>query len=79
MSLNSEQTGNTLALKKKKKKSRDFPGGPVVKILPSNAGGAGLLPLPGQGAKTPHATGPKKPNSSNSVTNSIKSKKNDKI
>ena len=32
---------------------RDFPGGPVVKTLPSNVGGAGLIP--GQGAKMPHA------------------------
>ena len=29
---------------------RDFPGGPVVKILPSHAGGAGSIPS--QGAKT---------------------------
>ena len=29
-----------------------FPGGPVVKILPSNAGRA----IPGQGAGTPHAS-----------------------
>ena len=28
---------------------RDFPGGPVVRILPSNAGGAGSVPS--QGAK----------------------------
>ena len=34
---------------------RDFPGGPVVKNLPSNAGDAGLIP--GWGTKTPHATG----------------------
>ena len=33
----------------------DFPGGPVVKNLPYNAGDAGLIP--GQGAKIPHATG----------------------
>ena len=32
----------------------DFPGNhPVVKILPSNAGSAGLIS--GQGAKIPHA------------------------
>ena len=36
-------------------KNRDFPGGPVVKNLPSNAGDAGLIP--GRGAKIPHATG----------------------
>ena len=31
---------------------RDFPGGPVVKTSPSNAGGAGSIP--GPGAKIPH-------------------------
>ena len=31
----------------------DFPGGPVVKNLPSNAGGA--CSIPGQGTKIPHA------------------------
>ena len=36
----------------------DFPGGPGVKTWPSNAGGAGSTS--GQGAKTPHASGPKK-------------------
>ena len=25
----------------------DFPGGPVVRTSPSNAGGAGLIPVPG--------------------------------
>ena len=35
--------------KKKQKTSREFPGSPVVKALPSNAGGAGLIP--GRGAK----------------------------
>ena len=37
---------------------RDFPGGPVVKTLPSNTGGAGSIP--GQGAKIPHVLQPKK-------------------
>ena len=37
------------------KKFRDFPGGPVVKNPPSNAGGAGLIP--GLGTKIPHGTG----------------------
>ena len=37
----------------------DFPGGPVVKTSPSNAGGAGLIP--GWRAKIPHASGSKKP------------------
>ena len=32
----------------------DFSGGPVVKTLLCNAGGAGLMP--GQGTKIPHAT-----------------------
>ena len=34
---------------------RDFPGGPVVKNLPSNAGDAGSIP--GQGTKIPRAAG----------------------
>ena len=37
--------------------SGDFPGGPVVKTLPSNAGRVGSIP--GQGAKIPHALQPK--------------------
>ena len=37
---------------------RDFPGGPVVKTLPSNAGGMGSIP--GRGAKIPHASPAKK-------------------
>ena len=36
-------------------KQRDFPGGPVVKNPPSNAGDTGLIP--GQGTKIPHAMG----------------------
>jgi len=32
---------------------RDFPGGPLVKNLPSNAGDMGLIP--GRGTKIPHA------------------------
>ena len=32
---------------------RDFPGGPVVKNLPSNAGDLGSIP--GQGTKIPNA------------------------
>ena len=35
--------------------SRDFPGGPVVKNPPSNAGDAGMIP--GQGTKIPYAVG----------------------
>ena len=33
----------------------NFPGGPVVKNPPSNAGDTGLIP--GQGTKIPHSTG----------------------
>ena len=33
----------------------DFPGGPVVENLPSNAGDTGSIP--GQGTKIPHAAG----------------------
>ena len=32
----------------------DFPGGPVVKASPSNAGGVGSIP--GQGVKIPYAS-----------------------
>ena len=39
--------------------TRDFPGGPVVKTLPCNAGGAGSIP--GRGAKIPHVLAAKKP------------------
>ena len=35
--------------------SGDFPGGPVVKNPPSNAGDMGSIP--GQGTKIPHAAG----------------------
>ena len=38
-----------------KVKYRDFPGGPVVKYPPFNAGDAGLIP--GQGTKIPRAAG----------------------
>ena len=34
---------------------RDFPGGPVVKNLPSNAGDTGSIP--GGGTQIPHAMG----------------------
>ena len=37
---------------------QDFPSSPVVKTLPSNAGGLGSIP--GQKAKIPHASRPKK-------------------
>ena len=35
----------------------DFPGGLMVRTLPSNAGFVGSIP--GRGAKIPHASGPK--------------------
>ena len=38
-----------------KQTNRDFPGGPVVKNLPYNAGDTGSIP--GQGTKIPHAVG----------------------
>ena len=38
----------------------DFPGGPVVKTLPSNAWGAGSVP--GGVDNIPHASGPKNQN-----------------
>ena len=41
-----------------KDEERDFPGSPVVKTLPSNAGGANSIP--DQGIKVPHAFRPKK-------------------
>ena len=40
---------------------RDFPGIPVVKTLPSNAGGMGSF-FPGWGTKIPYASGPKNQN-----------------
>ena len=42
------------------KKNKDFPGGPVVKTPPSNAGGAGSIP--GPGPKISHALQPKHQN-----------------
>ena len=54
----------------------DFPGSPMVKTLPSNAGAAGLIP--GQGTKIPHASWPKNQTikQKQCVTNSIKTLKN---
>ena len=40
--------------------SWDFPGSPVVKTLPSNAGAVGSIP--GRGAKIPQAPWPKNQN-----------------
>ena len=51
----------------------DFPGGPKVKALPSNAMGVALIP--GWGARIPHALWSKKQNVNNSskiVTKSIR-------
>ena len=45
----------------------------MVKILPFNTEGMGLIP--GQGAKTPHALWPKNKSRKNIVTNSIKTLK----
>ena len=39
---------------------KDFPGGPVIKISPSNARSVGSNP--GEGAKIPHASCPKNQN-----------------
>ena len=43
-----------------REKGRDFPASPVIKTLPSNAGGMGSIP--GLGAKIPPASWPKKQN-----------------
>ena len=43
-----------------KEQHGDFPGSPVVKTSPFNAGGVGLIP--GRGAMIPHASQPKKQN-----------------
>ena len=43
-----------------KKRAGDFPGGPVDKTSPSNAGGAGSIP--GWGAKITRASWPKNQN-----------------
>ena len=39
---------------------RDFPSSPVVKALPSSAGGSGVIP--GRGARIPHVSWPKDQN-----------------
>ena len=52
---------------------RDFPGGSVVKTVPSNVRAMGSIP--GHGAKIPHALGPRNQNinnRSNIATSSIK-------
>ena len=40
--------------------SRDIPGAPVVKTLPSNAAGVGSIPA--GGSRVPHASGPRSQN-----------------
>ena len=53
---------------------RDFPGGLVVKTLPSNAGNKGSIP--GWGAMSPHVLWPKsKKHKIETITNSIKTLK----
>ena len=49
-----------MSIKQRKEQRRGFPGSPAVKTLPSNAGGAGLIP--GRGAKSPYASWPKNQN-----------------
>ena len=58
-----------------RKEDRDFPGGPVIKTLPSNTGDAGSIP--GCGMKIPHSSWPKNQsiNRSNIVSDSIKTLK----
>ena len=51
-------SGRADGIRFKSKDHRTSPGGPVVKTLPYNAGGMGLIP--GQEAKIPHAPWPKK-------------------
>ena len=58
------------------KQVKEFSDDPVVKTLPSNAGGEGSIP--GQGTKIPYASQPKNPNiskRSNIITKSIKTLK----
>ena len=52
---NHKRPRNAKAILSKKNKAGDFPGGPVVKNLSSNAGDVGLIP--GWGTKIPHAVG----------------------
>ena len=47
--------------KNNRKQAEDFPGGLVVRTSPSNA--RGVSSIPGQGAKSPHASGPNPPTS----------------
>ena len=58
-----------------RRKPQDFPGSPVVKTSPSNAGGVGSIPH--QRAKIPQTSWPKKRvnNRSNIITNLMKTVK----
>ena len=47
--------GLKINIRNNNKENWDFPGGPVVKNLPSNAGDVGLIP--GRGTKIPRAAG----------------------
>ena len=49
---------------------QNFPGGPVVKTLPSNTMGVGSIP--GQGTKILHVSWPKKPKYIFKKTNIVK-------
>ena len=51
--------------------TKDFPGGPVVKNPPSNAGDVGLIP--GWGTKIPHAMGQLSPHATTTEPTSLKS------
>ena len=55
----------------KNRESRDFPGSPAVKTLPSNAGGVGLIP--GWGTEIPHASQPKKKKKNQNISNIVTS------
>lgn len=47
----------------------DFPGGPVVNILPPNSGDAGLMHI--QGTKIPHAAGQPSPYATTAETDTL--------
>ena len=53
--LNNQESPHSCRETCKERRQKDFPGGPVVKNLPSNAGDTGLIP--GQEAKVLHASG----------------------
>ena len=53
----------------KKTEAKGFPGGPVVKTMPSNAEGAGSIP--GLGSGIPHASQPKNQNMKQKQSESV--------